>query len=518
MKKGNLISCISVLLVLCLLVVSCKKKTDYISVIPADAPLVTSLDIPSIIKKSGIANNANLKNKLTALLKDGLNAEGMQYVEKVIQNPSESGISITDKVYIFSTQSRQIGLVAKVNSLSKLQNSIEVIQKEGVPVQNLSKINGYETITIGNNNNTYCCFDDTKLILLMNSGTGVSEGIKAEMERIVSLPAEQSMSANNGMVKMDGKKGDIVAYVNMDILPGSYVNMAKMNLPPNINLKDISVIGALNFENGRVSFTGENYTENEEVKKWYKKSASIVLKMNNSFADYFPATLLYYIGMNMNGVKLNELLADNPQYQQSVSSLKAQGIELDKIFSSINGDISIGLNSLNFRGVPEVSMYANVDGNEVLNAINNAVTASKGRLTTIDSNNYSINIAPGTNAYYGMKDNYFYFTTILGGNNVVGKKIDNSFSSEKWASLAKESTFYTVINVKEIFNLPFLGMIFSSGDPKALMIKNVFSQFDYLEIATKSPQEFIANIETINKDTNSLQQFISLIEILTGMN
>ena len=87
------------LVAIVLLMASCSSESEYANAIPKDAAMVMSFDFKTMAEKSGINGKGGEKvvAKLTDALKSGLEGEAYKTAEKIIQNPSESGLSFTDR-------------------------------------------------------------------------------------------------------------------------------------------------------------------------------------------------------------------------------------------------------------------------------------------------------------------------------------------------------------------------------------------------------------------------------------
>ena len=110
------------LVAIVLLMASCSSESEYANAIPKDAAMVMSFDFKTMAEKSGINGKGGEKvvAKLTDALKSGLEGEAYKTAEKIIQNPSESGLSFTDKGYMFITpHSNAFALLAKVDCFSE---------------------------------------------------------------------------------------------------------------------------------------------------------------------------------------------------------------------------------------------------------------------------------------------------------------------------------------------------------------------------------------------------------------
>ena len=117
-----------------LLLASCKSGDEYEAALPRDAALVVSFNPVSIVEKSGLSGEEG-KAKVQRLgdaLKSGMQGSG-QLVDKVMENPSESGIDFRKKVYLFvESQSVSAGVLARVSDAGKLESLLEVLGKQQI--------------------------------------------------------------------------------------------------------------------------------------------------------------------------------------------------------------------------------------------------------------------------------------------------------------------------------------------------------------------------------------------------
>ena len=103
------------LLVIMAFLASCSESSEYTNAIPKDAAMVVSLDFKSMAQKSGIngKEGESVVTKLTDVLKSGLEGEAYATAEKIVKNPAETGLSLTDRVYLFVTSNSNTFAVGK---------------------------------------------------------------------------------------------------------------------------------------------------------------------------------------------------------------------------------------------------------------------------------------------------------------------------------------------------------------------------------------------------------------------
>lgn len=510
MKRSNLIPLLSVLLLTGMFLVSCNKSVEYANVIPADASAVISLDLNSLSQKSGLKDNEALKQKLTDVLQSGLDANALQYMEKVIEKPSESGISLSDKVYLFATDAAQsLGLVAKVSDKSKLEALFKLLEDEQIAVKPVDTgVDDYQYTIL--NEKDIACFNGTTLLILTGKSAYDMENAKQEALRLLALPAGQNIVSNKGFKQMNSKKGDIGAYMTMDALPTRYAMLYTNNLPENISLKDIAFTGTLNFEKGKVALEMET-VQNDTLSKYQQQYKEVISRLGTEFLGYFPASSLMYTGANINGEKLVDFLSAKDEYRQLLKDVDGSGVDLGKLIGSIDGNVSYAITSLSPQGMPSLICYAKVKNDEIIKAVNNSLGQS---VKKTGENNYSVILGMGMSGYYGMQGNVLYFTTDESVVNNIFKQTTNPMSDAKWVASLKNSYGFMVVNVKDALSLPIVNLGMSTGGQQAALLRTILALFDYIEFAVPEMNKMEMNVIMANQKENALKQLIMLGEEL----
>lgn len=146
-----MISRLSVLAVLIVFLAACSKTVEYTNIIPADATVVTSINLKSLASKAGLNDKENeaAKQKVLEALKSGMNAATFQQLEKVMNNPSESGIDVEAPVYVFTSPSFFHTLPQLRKSKAKMTCTLpwEIMVKEQI-CQPINEAAGYSFTTM----------------------------------------------------------------------------------------------------------------------------------------------------------------------------------------------------------------------------------------------------------------------------------------------------------------------------------------------------------------------------------
>lgn len=516
MKKTNLFLSLSMLVTLVIVMASCSNKgAGYTNVIPADASVVMSFDVKSLSQKCGVKDDT--KQKMIEAFKNGVDAETFSQVEKIMNDPNESGISVNDKLYFFCTTDKYLpGFVAKVKDAAKLKNMFALLEKQQVTKPLEEKSGCFITEIPGQ---TLFVFNENVLLIATSNTT--QEQVLAWMTQ----PADKGINTNKGFQKMEGEKADIAAFVSMDALmnASSSINKAQgvpapdVNglLPEGVSLKDMNLIYTLNFEKGKIALGMINYTENEQLKKLYEENKKMCGTMKGTFMDFFPASTMFYMGMNVKGEGIYNYL----QKLSKVKEMLAQvPLDWEKLIGSFDGDISIGLTGLSAQGVPALTAYAEMKDDYALKTLlsyKEMLTGMGGTFKENAENDYVVT-AQGVSVYFGMVKKHLYITTDEATYKNINKSVSDPMTKAPWAANAEKSASFVAVNMNSIMQNPMVGMLISMSGQKGQLAKSILSQISYIDAFGQMDQTGGMNIVLNNKDINALQLICEELEKLSG--
>lgn len=201
-----------------------------------------------------------------------------------MKNPGESGIDVESPFYVFSSSSFPYPtVVGKVNNEDNLHASLDVMAKEQI-CQPISEADGYSFTTM---NGGLLAFNNSTVLIVNVSGTTQTEKAKEAITNLLKQTADNSIVKSGAFQKMEKQKSDINFLASMEAIPATYRNQISMGLPTEVKAEDITLVGGLNFEKGKIALKTENYTENEAVKaliknKWSHLEKQTTLSLNIS--------------------------------------------------------------------------------------------------------------------------------------------------------------------------------------------------------------------------------------------
>ncbi|GFH85923.1 DUF4836 family protein [Bacteroides acidifaciens] len=512
----KMISRLSVLTVLIVFLTACSKTSEYTNVIPADASVVASINLKSLASKAGLNDKENetAKQKVLEALKSGMNAATFQQLEKVMKNPSESGIDIESPFYVFSSSSFPYpAIVGKVSNEDNLHTSLDVMTKEQI-CQPVSEADGYSFTTM---NGILLAFNNSTVMIVTVNGTSQTEKAKKGITDLMKQTADNSIVKCGAFQKMEQQKSDVNFFASMKTIPATYRSQASMGLPAEVKPEDITLVGGLNFEKGKIALKSENYTENDAVKALLKKQMESFGKTNGTFAKYFPASTLMFLNIGVKGEGLYNLLSENKEFRNTISIAKAD--EVKELFGSFNGDISAGLINVTRNIAPTFMLYADVKNGNALEALyknKQSLGMKRGEdIIQLGKDEY-VYKTKGMNIFFGIKDKQMYATNdeLLYKN--VGKAADKSIKDAPYASDMKGKNIFVAINADAILDLTVVKMVAGFGGQEVKTYIELANKVSYLSMSSEGE---ISEIDLClkDKDVNALKQIVDFAKQFAGM-
>ena len=515
------ISRLSVLAVLIVFLAACSKTSEYTNVIPADASVVASIHLKSLASKAGLDDKENeaAKQKVLEVLKSEMNAATFQQLEKVIKNPNESGIDVESPFYIFSSSSFPYpAIVGKVSNEDNLHASLDVMAKEQI-CQPVSEADGYSFTTM---NGGLLAFNNSTVLVVNVSGTTQTDKAKEAITNLLKQTADNSIVKSGAFQKMEMRKSDINFLVSMKAIPMEAIpaicrTQISMGLPTEVKAEDITLVGGLNFEKGKIALRTENYTENEAVKALIKKQMESFGKANNTFVKYFPSSTLMFFNVGVKGEGLYNLLSENKEFRNTVSIAKAD--EVKELFGSFNGDISAGLINVTMNSAPTFMMYADVKNGNALETIyknKQSLGLERGEdIIQLGKDEY-VYKTKGMNIFFGIKDKQMYATNDELLYKSVGKAADKSIKNAPYASDMKGKNIFVAINAEAILDLPVVKMVAGFGGQEVKTYIELANKVSYLSMSSEGE---ISEIDLClkDKDVNALKQIVDFAKQFAGM-
>lgn len=494
--------------ILIMSIVSCTKTgQNYQRVIPANTIGVLAIKAKQLGDKAGVSEET--KTQLKNVLKKGLQSQNAEKLERIFQNPEESGISISDPILIFGTmENQQIGLVAKIKKQASLNELFTTLQSEGV-CSAPEKKGTYSEVKI--EDNLICAYDDNSFLILF------APEAQQQVAVYMAQDEKQSIIPNEAFQKTIQKDTDMSYFISLGGYMNAFTQYTKvqgmmpmagiMPIADSLLWSKISMLGSVNFEQGKITSEAE-YTSDSKEALEKLKNFSPTGKQTNAFLNRFPASTIYYTGLNINGEKLYNIL--EPNLKNLPENINADNLK--KLISSINGDMAIGTTKLGTMGIPSILFYSEVKDDYVLTFIQEQC---KDKMPVLPNGKdaFKINIPMlNMNLFFGIKDNQFYFTNDADAYNTLTEQAANPLGKTPQGTALKESYACMYLSISSLMQLPVLDMVFQQMGTQGQVIKDGLNTIDYLDALNLSETKSVANLYLKDKKQNSLKVIIDELE------
>ena len=487
-----------------LLLAACSPQTEYTHAIPKNASVVMGMELDEMATKAGLngATGEKVVAKLKTLVKGGLQGDAAQLAERIIEHPAESGLSFDDKVYLFATpHTEAIAVLAKVTDEGKVETLLEAFEKESLATP-LREESGCRWTQMGG---ALCAFNNGTFLLLQPS-RGDAAGMKGTLLSLMRQEQGEGFSALPEFAKVKAEGNDMASVINLSAVPYEWTTPLRMGLSSNLRLEDIKYFVAANFEQGRVVVNSESLIQNPMVLSFFDAMDKVMQPIGGKYLDFYPGNTLLWAGGNIQGKTLYQMLCQNPTIKQALDN-PLLPVDVEYIFSSIEGDFSIGFDNQNYL------LYADVTNSGFLKTFEDlrpllALTGGQITLDNVGKDEYLMRTYYG-NFWFGVKNNRLYVTNNGTWAEEAGRTYGASLAVKPWASEVKDNRLLASLNMAEMANMRITLTGNASVDGAIQLVK---SQCNYLNASMTDWRHGKLELVLKDKDVNLLQWLVGILE------
>lgn len=528
-----------------LLIASCTKKDKTGLLVPKDAAFVMHINSSSFSSKLSWEDikATNWFKKIYAGQHDSL-------AEKLINDPSSSGVDAkSDFVYFVQIQNNGAHLVidGKLKDAAVFENHC----KKLMPETTITKDGNFSSLALKDkmaivwnkdwfayvvalpdmnrgrfrNRDDMGSMPDSASKDFLPSIPGMNaDSLKKIGKEILSLSDTKTLGTDERFAKLVKEQGDIHVWVNVEKFysgggANPYMSMMKLNslLEGNIYATSIS------FDNGKITATGKHYYGKEMDRLARKYAAKPV---DASLINRLPSeNVLAVMAWNYSPEGLKEILKTIGMDGLLNLFLTKQNLSIDDLIKANKGEMLFALTDiepkttadtfLTGKGKKPVIFNHEKPGIKLLfaNAINNKESFDK-LMGILKGEKGEFPPVPMENFTYQVKDNWF----AAGDPDNVSAFLSGKSNTISFANRVSGHPLCVYINIQRIFNTVLKSKTDSTnaallGTSMNMWQDAVFTSGDYKDGAIN----FSAEINLVNKNTNSLKQINQYIDQLAGI-
>lgn len=318
---------------------SCSKGNGYQNVIPADAPLVTSVNMASIAEKSDFANSA-VSQMMQEYMGVLFSSEAGKQIKTYMESPQDMGIDFREPVFMFQTPNRCFGLTMKMLSKGDFEDFLKMLQKQNIA----SKAKENDGVMEGTLLDDICFgYDDNTILLLASDeGANVSKRTLAQLFKMDSDNAFTRTDAYEYCFKQNDK--DIAFMSNMAALPKDLASTVKSFVPQGVKMTDVLFEASADFQNGKFVLGGSLVPTTNEAGEMIREAEKNFHKIKGDYLETAQSCFPVWASMGVNGEWLLGKLKQDTQIKQMLFMIE-RGIDIEAMIRAIDGDVTVALPS-----------------------------------------------------------------------------------------------------------------------------------------------------------------------------
>lgn len=499
----------NLLLIGILFLVSCSPKTEYTHALPKNASIVVGMELDQMANKAGLNGSEGEKviKKLKTLMKGGLQGDAAQLAERIIDQPSESGLSFDDKVYLFATpHAEALAILAKVTDEGKLETLMNVLQKESIATP-LREESGCRWTQVGG---ALCAFNNGTFLLLQPS-KGDASGMKGTLLSLMRQKEGEGFASLPEFTKIEAPGNDIASVVNLSAVPYELTTPLRMGLSADIRLEDIKYFVSANFEPGKVVMNSESLISNPKILGFFDTMDKVIQPIQGKYLDSYQGNTLLWASGRIDGKELYRMLCQNPTIKQMLDN-PLLPVDVEYIFSSIQGDFAVGRSTLY---TDNYLLYADVTNSDFLKTFEDlrpmlALTGGQIVLDNVGTDEYVMRTYEG-NYYFGVKDNRLYVTNNRSFAEEAGRTYGASMGVKPWSAEVKQNRLYASVNLSAIAKA-YRSYNFTGNKQVDTFLMLLINQCNYLNASMPDWRQGKAELVLNDKDQNLLKLLVSMLE------
>ena len=499
----------NLLLIGILFLVSCRPKTEYTHALPKNASIVVGMELDQMANKAGLNGSEGEKvvKKLKTLMKGGLQGDAAQLAERIIDQPSESGLSFDDKVYLFATpHAEALAILAKVTDEGKLETLMNVLQKESIATP-LREESGCRWTQVGG---ALCAFNNGTFLLLQPS-KGDASGMKGTLLSLMRQKEGEGFASLPEFTKIEAPGNDIASVVNLSAVPYELTTPLRMGLSADIRLEDIKYFVSANFEPGKVVMNSESLISNPKILGFFDTMDKVIQPIQGKYLDYYQGNTLLWASGRIDGKELYRMLCQNPTIKQMLDN-PLLPVDVEYIFSSIQGDFAMGRSTLY---TDNYLLYADVTNSDFLKTFEDlrpmlALTGGQIVLDNVGTDEYVMRTYEG-NYYFGVKNNRLYVTNNRSFAEEAGRTYGASMGVKPWSAEVKQNRLYASVNLSAIAKA-YRSYSFTGNKQVDTFLMLLINQCNYLNASMPDWRQGKAELVLNDKDQNLLKLLVSMLE------
>ena len=442
-----------------MLLTSC-SGTGYLNAIPSESKALISFDLEGMAKDAKATDG-----KKSEVLKQLLHVDDL----------SDCGIDLSQKLYMFISPDGQLGMDAKVENDGDMKDWFDKLSKTGFCSKVTEKKGFSFTVIKG----CWVVGFSDEAMLVMGPAVGAVQGeIQRQIIKYLKQDEDEGIKGTPIFDKLDSIKSNVAIVSSADALPAKFTAPFVLGAPKDTDPSEILIAAEINKDGKCLNIIGESFSFKPTIDKALKDAAKNYKPITGKYIQSIPDDALSAMLMNVDGNNLLNLLRSDKGMQAMLAGLNA-AIDVDNIIKSINGDVAIVMPKYN-GDAPDFSLAAKLGNRNWMKDIGYWKQSCPKGSKIVDWGKDAYHyISADENFYFGVSaDNQLFSGNkeILAKNSII--KVQKQLPADIQKQLAGKR-LCIVINLAAMND--------DKGETKAIinLLKPVFGEIDAITYSIK---------------------------------
>ncbi len=408
---------------------SCSNN-DYVNAIPDNSIAVVAVDLQTLMGNDD--NLASLKNLF------------------LVESIGDCGIDVSEKLYVFETADGNIGCVAKVSNVKKLDSWLNQLADKGY-CKSTSKRKDFRFTVI--RNLVVAGFSKNALVAM----GPVLPFHQAETQKRIAMYLEQdgdkSIKGSPIFEKLESLEGQVTLVAQASALPDKFVAPFILGAPKDADASQVLIAAELSIvPHVCLDIKGEAFSFNKTIDSALKESAESFHPITGKYVGCMPSSAMAGVFMNIDGRRFIEILHSSAYFYTLLAGMNSV-IDMDNIIKSVDGDLSVVIPELSLNSA-NLQLAAQLANKDFLKDVDYWKESCPSGSKIGDWGKDSYFYTDGNISYYfGVSDDMQYFS---GGSPDDARQSINKVSNPLPEELQKK-----IIGQRMciLFNIGSLGMV-----------------------------------------------------------
>ncbi len=429
------------------LLISC-SESDYMNAIPANSTAVISVDMQKLAE----GNHDDKSGVFKSLL----------HVDDV----SDCGLDVSEKLYLFESAEGNLGLCAKVMDDGKLEDWLNKLSKQNHVCQGVTEKKGFHFTIL--KESWLVGFSDKSLLVMGPVVADAQMELQRQMIKYLKSDEEHGVKASPMFEYLDTISSPMAMVTQAQALPEKFVAPFVLGAPKDADASQVVIVAEMNVQHGMLKIQGKTFSLNPAVEKALKEAVQNYRPIKGRYVMSMPDDALAGIFMNVDGKNFLPMVRSNKGLQQLLLGINV-AIDMDNIIKSVNGDLALVLPSFSDSNL-KLTMAAQLEHSRWLADIDYWKESCPKGSTIADWGKNAYSYTDGKTSYFfGVSDDGQFYSgsdkllasySIKPSNHPISEAVRKEIVGQKMAmviNLTKSGKDSNVVSAIASLGTPLFG-------------------------------------------------------------